>query len=98
MTTDLGFFSPAVIAEPDDDTIQDMKVIEPGSGLLDGAESQQVTKQGRVEAVEEIPHDFDLLNTIEIYDRFLSKDIDYCAAQALDARQYLEDVIYMIKF
>jgi hypothetical protein len=91
MTTDLGFFSPAVIAQSEDDEeslqIQDINT----SKMVE--DSLVVENKPEPESAREVPHDFDLQKTKDIFDLFLSNDLDYVAAQALDARHYLEHVI-----
>jgi len=95
MTTDLGFFSPAVIAQSqDDDKSQEIQDVNT-SNMEEEVDSLVVENKPQLESATEVPHDFELEKTNEIFDRFLSNDLNYGAAQALDARHYLEHVIYI---
>ena len=83
--TDLGFFSPALVKEEEKD--DEMEVVEHKLAVND-LKAQKVKVNNN-----QIPMDFDLCNTREIFIKFLSNDLDFNNSQALDSRKYLESVI-----
>ena len=84
--TDLGFFSPALVKEEEKD--DEMGLVENKLAVND-LKAQKVEKVNNYQ----IPMDFDLCNTREIFMKFLSNDVDFKNSQALDSRKYLESVI-----
>lgn len=93
MTIDLGFFSPAVVSDShqDEKSQEDNKMPLEEDQMIEGTE-----KAEDVKVWEEIPHDFDLNDNLEIFNRFLANDVDSVNARVLDSRKYLENVIKML--
>lgn len=97
MTTDLGFFSPAAVSNSSqDDKSQEELNASSKMEIAEEKDYDFVEKPEEMEVGEVIPQDFDLANTLEIFNRFLVNDVDTINAQALDSRKYLETVIAIL--